>query len=74
MILDDVINAVNEVLGDKKNKYEINSDTNLWSILDSMSILEVILLVEECGYDIKRIKIETIQTVMDIVIYINSVV
>jgi acyl carrier protein len=68
MIYDDVVNAVGVVVSERGYDVEIVPSMELRDFLDSMSILEVIIILEEeGGYETKLIRVDTISTVQDLI-------
>jgi acyl carrier protein len=68
MIYDDVVNAVGVVVSERGHDVEIVPSMELRDFLDSMSILEVIIILEEeGGYETKLIRVDTISTVQDLI-------
>ncbi|KKN61013.1 hypothetical protein LCGC14_0526380 [marine sediment metagenome] len=63
---DDILDAVNEVI---KRQETITMATSFTDIMDSMSMLEVLLILEEKGYQTTHINVgemDTVQGLIDI--------
>lgn len=68
MVESDVINAIREVLEDSSIHIDIEPNMELRDLMDSMSILEVILILEqENNYETKFIRIDEVVTVQDLI-------
>lgn len=67
MIYNAVIDSINEVLSEHDKKISLKPDTQLRFIMDSMSVLEVLLVLEEKGFETKFIQVDEVDTVKNLV-------
>lgn len=68
MEYDLVIKAINEVLEEMDTEVDgLTPDVELRNIMDSMSLLEVLIILEEYGYETKFIKADEFYTIGELV-------
>ena len=62
-----VYNAIQEVLNDRQINIIFNESTLMGSIIDSMGVLEVLLVLEENGIETKLIDVSDISDVNSLI-------
>ena len=66
-IEDHVYNAIQEVLSDRHMNVRFDNSTLMGSIIDSMGVLEVLLVLEENGIETKFIDVADISDVNSLI-------
>ena len=66
-IKEDVFEAVKSVLKELESDVRFDEDTCLLDIMDSMSVLEVLLELEDKDYNIKYIVIDKVGTIKNLI-------